>query len=167
MKREPPSWAFEPLTPADFERALEAHRAGQAMLVLPAVVALRALAERQRWALSWWNFEAAFLARMFESAENFALVVAHGGVTVRVPKLAHVLCAADLAALDRLYEDRSGWRTLVESRREIRRAVECGVVVSVDGTATLNSWQTFYAWAHGRYHALEDGADSWIGDDAS
>jgi hypothetical protein len=47
-----------------------------------------------------------------------------------------------------------------------RRAVEAGVVVTIAGE-TLKSWSGFYTWAHGRYHTLEDGADSWIGDDAS
>ena len=33
------------------------------------------------------------------------------------------------------------------------------------GTETiLTTWQSFYDWAHGRYHMLEDGYDSWIGD---
>jgi hypothetical protein len=45
---------------------------------------------------------------------------------------------------------------LVEELREIRRAGE---------GKTLRSFQSFYDWAHGRYHALEDGYDSWIGDD--
>jgi hypothetical protein len=40
------------------------------------------------------------------------------------------------------------------------------VVIRVDDTHTLHTWQDFYAWAHGRYHALEDGYDRWIGDDA-
>ena len=48
--------------------------------------------------------------------------------------------------------------------REIRRAVEAGVVVEIDGRK-LKSWASFYDWAHGRYHMLEDGYDSWIGDD--
>jgi hypothetical protein len=48
---------------------------------------------------------------------------------------------------------------LVEELRVIRRAVEAGFVVE------LRTWQGFYSWAHGRYHALEDGYDSWIGSD--
>jgi hypothetical protein len=60
------------------------------------------------------------------------------------------------------------WGWLVEELREIRRAVEAGVVVKVEGTQTvLKTWQGFYDWAHGRYHMLEDGYDSWIGDDNS
>jgi len=40
-------------------------------------------------------------------------------------------------------------------------------VVNVEGVARLRTWQSFYDWAHGRYHMLEDGHDSWIGDDKS
>lgn len=57
---------------------------------------------------------------------------------------------------------------LVEKLREIRRLAEAGVNVKIEGTQTvLNTWENFYAWAHGRYHKLEDGADHWIGDDDS
>ena len=56
------------------------------------------------------------------------------------------------------------WGVLVEALREIRRAVEAGVAVKVEGK-TLRDFDSFYTWAHGRYHALEDGYDSWIGDD--
>lgn len=77
-----------------------------------------------------------------------------------------------LRDLDALYDARSpsgrptDWGTLVEALREIRRSVEAGVKVKIEGTDTiLTTWQDFYAWAHGRYHALEDGYDKWIGDD--
>jgi hypothetical protein len=83
-----------------------------------------------------------------------------------------------LKELDALYEETEDmgvlgrrptrWGTLVEELRKIRRLVEAGVKVKVEGTQTvLNTWQSFYDWAHGRYHALEDGYDSWIGDDDS
>jgi hypothetical protein len=54
----------------------------------------------------------------------------------------------------------------VEALRELRRAVEAGVALQVEGGPDLRTWQEFYAWAHGRYHMLEDGYDPWIGDDA-
>ena len=85
----------------------------------------------------------------------------------------HIVTAKDLRELDSMYMERSaegrptGWRLLVEELREIRRIVEAGTVVRVAGGATLRTWQEFYTWAHGRYHALEDGCDSWIGDDRS
>ena len=31
----------------------------------------------------------------------------------------------------------------------------------------VRSRRDFYAWAHGRYYALEEGYDHWIGDDRS
>lgn len=82
-----------------------------------------------------------------------------------------------LKELDALYEETeergalgrrpTRWGDLVEALRGICRLVEAGVTVKVEGTPiVLNSWQSFYAWAHGRYHALEDGYDRWIGDDA-
>lgn len=81
--------------------------------------------------------------------------------------------AEELGALDALYAERSPegrptrWRDLVEELRKIRRLVEAGTVVHVEGAATLRTWTEFYDWAHGRYHMLEDGCDPWIGDDRS
>lgn len=85
----------------------------------------------------------------------------------------NMISAEKLKTLDEMYEARSpsgyptSWRHLVEELREIRRAVEAGTVVQVEGGGTLRTWQQFYDWAHGRYHMLEDGCDSWIGDDES
>ncbi len=90
----------------------------------------------------------------------------------------HTITVAMLKGLDALYEDHEGitptwqrhrqWDVLVEELRQIRRMVEAGVKVTIEGTPTvLTTWQEFYTWAHGRYHALEDGADHWIGDDDS
>jgi len=85
----------------------------------------------------------------------------------------YTISSEKLAELDALYAERSasgrptGWGALVEALREIRRTVEAGVIVKVDGAPDLRSWQGFYSWAHGRYHMLEDGYDRWIGDDAS
>ena len=81
------------------------------------------------------------------------------------------ISAEKLRELDELYAERSavgqpvGWGSLVEELREIRRAIEAGAVVTVEGAQTFRSWQGFYDWAHGRYHALEDGYDKWIGAD--
>ena len=90
----------------------------------------------------------------------------------------HILTIEMLKELDALYEESvdmgvlgrrpTRWGTLVEELRKIRRLVEAGVNVKIEGTQTvLNTWQSFYAWAHGRYHMLEDGYDNWIGDDNS
>ncbi len=75
--------------------------------------------------------------------------------------------------LDAFYAERnasgdpSAWGLLVESLRELRRAIEAGGVVQVAGGPTLLSVLDFHAWAYGRYKLLEEGYDSWIGDDES
>lgn len=56
---------------------------------------------------------------------------------------------------------------LVDELREMRRAVEAGVTLTIAGGPAIRTWQDFYAWAHGRYHMLEDGSDHWLGDDDS
>ena len=91
----------------------------------------------------------------------------------------HTITAGVLKRFDALYEDaeelapgvrthQRRWDELVDELRAIRRLVEAGVTVKVEGANTvLTTWQEFYNWAHGRYHALEDGCDHWIGDDRS
>jgi hypothetical protein len=34
--------------------------------------------------------------------------------------------------------------------------VETGVTVELEDGVKLDSWNDFYSWAHGRYHALEE-----------
>ena len=91
-------------------------------------------------------------------------------MTQRIPQEI-TISAERLKEFDDLYAERSesgrpvGWGSLVAELREIRRAVEAGVVVNVEGAGPMRSWQAFYDWAHGRYHALEDGYDEWIGND--
>lgn len=88
----------------------------------------------------------------------------------------HTITVEMLKNLDAFYDQRDDgggqrptlWGVLVEELRKIRRLVEAGVKVRIEGTQTvLTTWQDFYAWAHGRYHMLEDGYDHWIGDDDS
>jgi hypothetical protein len=89
----------------------------------------------------------------------------------------HIITFEMLKELDALYEDHeviTGTMqvhrllgVLVDELRKIRRLVEAGVVVKIEGTETvLKNWQDFYTWAHGRYYRLEDGYDKWIGDDS-
>ena len=88
----------------------------------------------------------------------------------------YVITVEMLKELDEMYESAEEltsklkwhlkWGALVEALRDIRRRVEAGVTVRIEGTGTtLTDWSGFYEWAHGRYHALEDGYDRWIGDD--
>jgi hypothetical protein len=79
----------------------------------------------------------------------------------------------DLVELDELYaaRDASGrqtaWSVLVARLREIRRAIEAGQAVEVHDGLKLASVLDFHTWAYGRYKLLEEGCDSWIGDDVS
>jgi hypothetical protein len=150
-KKHPlPSWALKTAEPGDRLDAARAHSRG----------------------LLKTNRDAAFVTRMLGSDESFDLALAESGVEVCFPRRESALSANDLKKLDDLYDERSAdgrptrWGWLVEELRDIRRAVEAGVVVTVEGKA-LSSFQSFYDWAHGRYHMLEDGYDSWIGDDDS
>ncbi|MBI5933937.1 MAG: hypothetical protein HY867_09535 [Chloroflexi bacterium] len=87
----------------------------------------------------------------------------------------YIITVEMLKELDELYENTEDitpqlkrhpdWGILVEELRDIRRRIEAGVTVRIEGTDTaLTDWSGFYEWAHGRYHALEDGYDRWIGD---
>jgi hypothetical protein len=62
-----------------------------------------------------------------------------------------------LKELDALYEETEDmgslgrrptrWGTLVEELRKIRRLVEAGITVKIEGTQmVLNSWKSFYDW---------------------
>jgi hypothetical protein len=95
-----------------------------------------------------------------------------------VSRSEHTLTIEELKELDAMYEERedmgilgrrpTSWGPLVEELRRIRRLVEAGVHVRIEESQTvLKTWGSFYDWAHGRYPALEDGSDHWIGDDAS
>ncbi len=83
----------------------------------------------------------------------------------------HTITSEMLRDLDALYGDtpmqtNRNWGLLVERLRQIRRLVESGVTVKIEGSETvLTTWQEFYSWAHGRYHKLEEGSDQWIGHD--
>ena len=134
--------------------------------------ALRHWTRLQAWPAPWFDFETAFLAKMFESQMNFTLAINESGIELQIPQREYTLSIARLNELDALYAQRSpggqpdSWGILVEVLRELRRAVEAGVVVQVEDGPRLQTWQGFYEWAHGRYHMLEDGSDRWIGDDS-
>lgn len=83
------------------------------------------------------------------------------------------LSVEELLELDAFYAERaasghpSAWGLLVARLRELRRAIEAGEVVHIAGGPTLFSVLDFHTWAYERYKLLEEGYDSWIGDDES
>lgn len=173
MKKAPPTWAMRLANPDDHEKVKEAQLRGRVQIQWPDHKTLRTWAKQHRWPNPWFGFQDAFLNHMLANPENFALALKETSLSIQLPQTNVTLTPETLQELDDLYAERSedgrptSWGILVEELREIRRAVEIGVVVSIAGTKELRSWQGFYDWAHGRYHMLEDGYDSWIGDDNS
>jgi hypothetical protein len=173
MKQNVPSWAMRVAGPGDYDLAREAQGRRTMQVGWPDRRALREWARQTAWPAPWLGFEATFLGKMLEDEANFDLAAGSSGVEIRIPKQEHTIEAEELRQFDALYTERPtsaqppGWGILVEELRQIRRAVEAGVVVRVEDTHTLRSWQEFYVWAHGRYYALEEGYDHWIGDDKS
>lgn len=172
MKPDIPTWAMRKAEAGDRVPVGDSLGRGTARIDWPDRDLLRAWARRMGWRTPLFDFEKAFLARMMEDDASFEAALRESGVGIRIPRQDSVISAAALAELDARYEARSptgrptDWGLLVESLREIRRAVEAGVEVQVAGGPDLRSWQGFYDWAHGRYHMLEDGSDRWIGDDS-
>ncbi len=173
-KHNLPAEAWKAAGPNDRARAEKAQERGAIQITWPEKDAIKAWARQRGWPAPWFGFKDAFLKQMFERDDSFGLAVRESGIRIAIPVERHVISDRQLREFDALYEERSGsgsgrptgWGRLVEELREIRRMVEAGIVVEVDGK-TLESWQGFYTWAHGRYHMLEDGYDSWIGDDKS
>lgn len=172
MKRQIPAWAMRTAKAEDYDIVRDSHSRGTMQIKWPDGKALRHWAKLQGWPTPWFDYETAFLAKMFESPINFTQAIHESGIEIQIPQQEYTLSAARLQELDALYEQRSpsgqpvSWGILVEALRELRRAVEAGVIVQVEDGPRIATWQEFYAWAHGRYHMLEDGYDAWIGNDS-
>lgn len=176
MEKGIPHWALEAAPPQDRQRAVDAYRNGTWQITWPEAKSLRAWARQHHWPAPWLGFDGKFIDKMLESDDNFELAVELSGLQVQIPREQYKVSDDQLRALDALYEQRAdmevlgsrptGWGSLVEELREMHRVVEAGVVVEIDGRK-LKSVGSFHNWAHERYHMLEDGYDSWIGDDSS
>jgi hypothetical protein len=178
VKKNFPLWAMTRATPADIIAVQQAQKQGYLQIKWPPMNDLRAWAKLQGWRIPRFGFESAFMKAILTTERDFTLALSTSGIELEIPKASYTITVEQLAELDALYDTvqdlggggtyRPGWRVLVAELREIRRAVEAGVKVSApDKTEPLNSFQSFYEWAHGRYYLLEEGYDSWIGDDDS
>lgn len=160
-----PAWAVVEAGPHDRQAALEARRRRALQMAWTSERPLRRWARQRGWPTPWFTLPEALLAKMLESDDHFELALA-AGFQLLIPKRSHTIPEEELRTLDAAYEEHS-WRWLVEALREIRRAVDAGVVVHV-GDRSLRSFGSFYEWADGRYHALEDDTGTaWIGDDSA
>lgn len=167
-----PSWALRRATPADRALVQRAQRSRTLRIKWPATDVLRAWARQNGWRAPLFGLQDAFWAQMVTSDENFALALNESGIELLVPIEKWSLPPETLAAMDAWYAERSSegrpsqWDALVEEIREIRRAVEGGVSVEIEGRVYRQTI-SLLEWAHARYHMLEEGIDKWIGDDRS
>ena len=172
MNKNIPTWALKTATSGDYSFVKDAHPQGKTQIKWPDIKGLRSWAKQQGWSTPLFGFENAFIAKMFETKENFELAIEKSDIEIQVLRQSYTISNEQIRELDELYDGRSStghpnlWGILVEELREIRRAVEAGVVVNIEGEQPILNWQNFYSWAHGRYHMLEDGYDKWIGDDS-
>lgn len=166
-----PAWALSNAEPEDYAALAARPRPDPELIRWPDVGKLKIWARQQRWPVPFFGFKRAFVTRMLEDEDSFRRAVRLSGIVWVMPKAEHRLSAREVSDLDLLYQEpvavqRAGsWRALVIGLREIRRAVEAGVGISIEDGPTLRSWQDFYSWAHGRYPGLEEGCDLWIGSD--
>lgn len=176
MARRIPGWLLVAATPQDRQRAAEAFSHGTWQLKWPDRESIRAWAKRQGWPPPGLLFDGGFLRKMLESDETFALALAKSGLEVRIPLQHYTVSEEQLEQFDAMYKETEDmgvlglrptrWGSLVEELRELRRAIEADVVVEIEGT-NYTEVGSFLSWAHRRYHMLEDGYDSWYGDDSS
>lgn len=164
MKKDIPEWALTAATPQDRERAERAFRSGAMQIEWPNRKTIRAWARQQGWPTPGLIVDGGFIKRMLESDGNFELALNESGIKVLIPLTQYTVSDEQLKELDALYTRPADWGALVAELRELRRAAEAGVVLEIDGR-TIKGFGSFYTWAHGRYPALEDGSDKWIGAD--
>lgn len=169
MIHDLPEWAIRKAGPEDRSDVRNALAKGTAFIKWPESNYLRSLAKKRGWPAPLFGFRKNFVRKMLSSDETYFWALSGAGIEIHIPVRQYEITEKQLRELDNLYQTRGeggypdGWGPLVEALREIRRACDAGIPVTVDGK-TLNA-RNFYSWAHGRYHALEDGYDKWIGDD--
>jgi len=171
MNNNLPKWALRPAGADDRKRVEKHYAAGTALIDWPENFVLRQWSKARGWPASRFFLRPKFIKKLLESDQSFAFGITGSGVRMWIPVERHSISEKELRDLDSLYESRNehghpdGLNALVEGLREVRRAVEAGVEVEVEGRV-LKDFNTFYTWAHSRYHMLEDAADKWIGDDS-
>jgi hypothetical protein len=173
MTSTPPDWAMRPVEVEDRASMDKLLRRGLVEITWPEIKKLKRWAREHHWPAPWFGFKQSFIAQMLENDSKFLMGVKNSGIKLSVPKKQVDFDAYQLRDLDELYMARNAdgrprdWNLLVGELRMLRRAVEAGVALKVDEAHTLRSWQGFYTWASSRYPGLEEGCDSWIGDDGS
>ena len=171
-----PKWAVQKATGQDFRRTKQSIEHGTYTISGPDTKTLKTWAKQQGWPTSWFGFNHKFVQKMLESEANFALALQDAGLVVWIPRESYRISKQQLQSWDAMYEEREdmgalGMRptrlgSLVENLREVRRAIEAQVFIEIDNRQ-LHNVGSFLKWVDERYHMLEDGYDSWVGDDRS
>lgn len=165
-----PAWAMRKAGPEDRKDVQKAFDSGTAIVKWPDTDYLRSWARQHGWPAPIIGFRGKFTRKLLSADEYFYQALSGSGIEIRIPVRQHEISARQLRELDDLYRSQGEhgypdcWEMLVKSLREIRRVCDANIPVTVEGKV-LNA-RNFYSWAHGRYHAIEDGCDKWIGDDS-
>lgn len=171
-----PEWAFELAAPEHRHRAIAAHENGTLAIIWPDSKSLKTWAKQKGWRVAWFNFKKHFVNEMLENDINFELVLKERKLKISIPIEYYKISGQTLQTWDTLYEEQDDkgvpglrqfrWGHLVESLREIRRLVEAGTVIEIE-SKKIENFNEFMTWVHHRYKLLEEGYDSWVGDDKS
>jgi hypothetical protein len=163
-----PAWALRPIGVNDLAAAVAARDKDVLYSNYDRLHNPRQWAKSQGWPTGWLGrsyTEQDFAKTMLDRQDNYSLALAASGIELYVPVDRHAITQQELDEADASYES-GNFRWLVDFLRTVRRAVELGVVVEVDDNQ-LDTFASFYTWAHGRYYALEDDTNTaWIGDDS-
>lgn len=160
---ELPPWAVRRADMQDWEAAKKSFEAGTAKIQIRNLPSMSQWMKGKGWKRPWFNLQQSFIRQIFNHPDNFRMVLREHMAEIMIPRAKAAVPDQELKEMDASYEERS-WSYVVEALREIRRAIEAGVEIEVDGK-TLKTWNEWYSWAHSRYHLLEESSDRWIGDD--
>lgn len=157
-----PNWALEKAGPHDRVRAKEAYEKETGRFTVPNRVSLKDWMKAQGWKRSWISLEGSFYKQCFQDDSLFQLALKEEMVDIWIPKEVCQISVADLASMDKDY-DAQDWSTAAAKLRDIRRAIDAGVIIEIDGQSFKSSG-SFYTWTHQRYHALEEISNEWMMD---
>lgn len=155
-----PTWALEKAEPQDRDRARNAYQKKTGRFTITNRATLKDWMKAQAWKQSRFALEGSFYKQCFQDDDYFRTALEEQVVEMWIPKQSHQVSKTDLASMDKDYNDRE-WAAAVAQLKDIRRAIDAGVTIEVDGQ-TFKSSGSFYNWAHKRYHSLEEASDDWI-----
>jgi hypothetical protein len=157
-----PNWALEKAGPNDRVRSKAAYQQKTGRFTVPNRVSLKDWMLARGWKRSWLSPEGSFYKQCFQDDVLFQLALKDQMIDIWIPKAMHQVSAANLAAIDEDYQQKD-WSAAVAQLRDIRRAIDAGITIELDGQTFISSG-AFYTWAHQRYHVLEEISNDWMMD---